>query len=331
MPSRERSNELISASNHEQLTPRALRLRDTMQLPPFSSEPVFIGGDNRSGTTLVAIILDSHPELVVGPELDFRDPDNLGPELLRGIELLESGDPRVIGPGVQAAPELAMPVQLVKQCHRFGVEFRELAQLVRSAMSICSSQLVELDDRVVLIDAVGEHRRARAGASRFGFKIQRDLLAHAEYARLWPRARFVHVVRDGRDVAASHLRSERHLYYSSIHHAAHGWAELMEGTRALVEQGRVIEIRYEELVREPEPTLRRLLAGLELGWHQGVLAHTQVHHDLLEHPYEHPSAAAVSRPIHGAAIGRYRRDLSAHELATFEAVAGDWLERMGYR
>jgi hypothetical protein len=319
-----------------------------MQLPPFSSEPVFIGGDNRSGTTLVAIILDSHPNLVVGPELDFREPDNLGPELLRCIELLEAEDPRVIGPGVQAAPEFAMGVQLVKQCHRFGVEFSELAQLVRSAMSLCSSELVELDDRMVLIDAVGEHRRARAPASlggpralggseaqkkasRFGLKIQRDLLAHADYARLWPRARFVHVVRDGRDVAASHLRSERHLYYSSIHHAAHGWSELMEGTRALVEQGRVVEIRYEELVREPESTLRRLLAGLELAWHPAVLDHAKVQHDLLAHPYEHPSAAAVSRPIHGAAIGRYRGDLSAHELATFEAVAGDWLERMGYK
>jgi hypothetical protein len=302
-----------------------------MQLPPFSSEPVFIGGDNRSGTTLVAIILDSHPDLVVGPELDFREPDNLGPELLRCIELLESGDPRVTGPGVQAAPEFAMGVQFIKQCHRFGVEFRELAQLVRAAMSICKSELVELDDRMTLIDAIGEHRRARAGASRFGLKIQRDLLAHADYARLWPRARFVHVVRDGRDVAASHLRSERHLYYSSIHHAAHGWAELMEGTRALVEQGRVVEIRYEALVREPEPTLRRLLAGLELDWSSAVLEHTEAQHDLLAHPYEHPSATAVSRPIHGAAIGRHRGDLSAHELATFEAVAGDWLERMGYK
>jgi hypothetical protein len=302
-----------------------------MQLPPFSSEPVFIGGDNRSGTTLVAVILDSHPDLVVGPELDFREPDNLGPELLRCIELLESGDPRVVGPGVQAAPAYAMAVQFIKQCHRFGVEFHELAQLVRSAMSLCSSELVAFDDRVVLIDAVGEHRRARASASRFGLKIQRDLLAHADYARLWPRARFVHVVRDGRDVAASHLRSDRHLYYSSIHHAAHGWAELMEGTRALVEQGRVIELRYEDLVREPEPTLRRLLAGLELAWHPGVLDHTGAQHDLLEHPYQHPSATAVSRPINTAAIGRHRSDLSAHELETFEAVAGDWLERMGYK
>jgi hypothetical protein len=288
-----------------------------MRLPPFTSEPVFIGGDNRSGTTLVAIILDSHPDLVVGPELDFREPDNLGPELLRCIELLEAKDPRVIGPGVQAAPEFAMGVQLAKQCHRFGIEFHELAQLVRAAMGTCSS--------------VGEHRRARAGVSRFGLKIQRDLLAHADYARLWPQARFVHVVRDGRDVAASHLRSDRHLYYSSIHHAAHGWAELMEGTRSLVEQGRVIEIRYEELVREPEPTLRRLLAGLELAWHPAVLDHTGVRHDLLEHPYQHPSATAVSRPITGAAIGRHRTDLSAHELASFEAVAGDWLERMGYK
>ncbi len=296
-----------------------------MQLPPFVSEPIFIGGDNRSGTTLVAMILDSHPELVVGAELDFREPDNLGPELLRCIELFAGGDPRVV------APERAMGVQLVRQCHRFGVEIGDLAPLVRAASQIRASDLVAFDDRAVLIDAVGEHRRTGAGASRWGMKIQRDLLAHAEYARLWPRARFVHIVRDGRDVAASHLRSERHLYYSTIHQAADGWAELMEGTRELVEHGRVIELRYEALVHAPEPTLRRLLEELELDWHPAVLDHTGSQHDLLEHPYDHPSAAAVARPIHAAAVGRHRRDLSTHELATFEAIAGDWLERMGYK
>lgn len=293
-----------------------------MKCPPFSSEPVFVGGDNRSGTTLVAIILDSHPDLVVGPELDFREPRDLGPELLRCIELVRAKDRR--------EEALAMGVQLVEQCHRFGVEPDELARVVRAACRTCASDLVAFEDRAVLIDGVGELRRAKAGVSRWGLKIQRDLLAHADYIRLWPRARFVHIVRDGRDVAASHLRSDRHLYYSSIHHAAQGWAELMEGTRELVERAGVIEIHYEALVREPEPTLRRLLDALELRWHPAVLDHTAVRHDLLEHPHAHPSAAAVGRPIHTAAIGRHRRDLSPHELETFEAIAGDWLERMGY-
>jgi len=299
-------------------------------VPPFTSDPVFIAGDNRSGTTLLAIILDSHPALILGPELDFREPEDLGPALLRCIELLERDDPRVRGPGVEAAPPFTYTAQFAKQCHRFGVDTQTLAELVHAAMRTTGTELREFADRCVLLDAIGEARRRATGARRWGLKIQRELLHHADYAALWPRAKFVQIVRDGRDVAASHLRSDRHLYYTSITHAAQGWAELIRETRSLVETGDVHELRYEDLIADPEATLRRLLAFLELDWHPGVLDHTAAHHDLLANPYRHPSVEAVSQPITRAAIGRYRADLSAEELATFHAIAGEWLTRMGY-
>jgi hypothetical protein len=297
---------------------------------PFSSDPVFIAGDNRSGTTLLAIMLDSHPALVVGPELDFREPENLGPDLLRCIELLEHDDPRVCGPGVEAAPPFVYTAQFAKQCHRFGIAPATLAELVRAAMQSTATDLVEFADRCVLIDAIGEARRHAAGVRRWGLKIQRELLCHADYAALWPRAKFVQIVRDGRDVAASHLRSDRHLYYTSITHAAHGWAELVRDTRPLVAARQVHELRYEDLVAHPDATLRPLLDHLELDWDPAVLDHTATHHDLFANPYRHPSVEAVSQPLNHTAIGRHRADLSPAELATFQEIAGEWLARMGY-
>jgi hypothetical protein len=59
---------------------------------PLRSDPILIGGENRSGTTLASVVLDSHPDLVVGPELDFVEPENLGPYVLESCDLLLAGD-----------------------------------------------------------------------------------------------------------------------------------------------------------------------------------------------------------------------------------------------
>ncbi|MGY4601288.1 hypothetical protein ACVWXL_009034 [Bradyrhizobium sp. GM22.5] len=63
----------------------------------FSTSPVLLGGDNRSGTTLLSVVLDSHRDLVVGPEIDFLEPPNLGPHVLDATDLLAANDPRVTG------------------------------------------------------------------------------------------------------------------------------------------------------------------------------------------------------------------------------------------
>ena len=47
-----------------------------------TSAPIFVGGEHRSGATLLAAILDSHARIVFGLELDFLEPADLGPHLL---------------------------------------------------------------------------------------------------------------------------------------------------------------------------------------------------------------------------------------------------------
>ena len=103
---------------------------------PLPSDPVLIGGDNRSGTTLTSVVLDSHSTLVVGPELDFTEPRDLGPYVVAAGELLIADDPRVQGEGVETAdPDWYFGVQFVKQCHRFGVSFPDLRNIVTEVMA----------------------------------------------------------------------------------------------------------------------------------------------------------------------------------------------------
>jgi hypothetical protein len=289
------------------------------------SGPILIGGEHRSGTTLVSVILDSHPDLTVGPELDFLEPRNLGSHVLECCALLDAGDPRVAGPGVRTAdPSFQAGVQFVKQCHRFGVERRELAAQVRQAMGDAGGELDAFEDRCALLGRIGDLQRARCGTRRWGIKIQRNIVRASEFARVWPDCQLVHVVRDGRDVAASHLRGRRWWGYRDVEQAARCWLEVVDGARDLP------TVVYERLVEDPRATLEVLLDDLGISWSAAVLAHTAADHALLANPHEHPSAAEVSRPIYSEAAGRYRRDLSAAELRAFEAIAGNALERLGY-
>lgn len=291
--------------------------------------PVFVGGDDRSGTTLLTLVLDSHPDLTVGPELEFVEPPSLGHYVVECCELLERGDRRVEWNGVETSdPSYRLGVQFVLQCHRFGVPPRQVRALAEQAMREVGGDLVTLEQRSALIDRIGDLRRADSRKRRWGIKILRHIARADDFARLWPGARFVHIVRDGRDVAASHLRGARGWGYRDATEAAAGWLGLV--TAPALCHPSVSQLRYEDLVAAPRPTLKDLVSWLGLRWDEAVLAHHNAPHALLDNPHEHPSAADAAQPIHTRAVRRYRRDLTRSEIAAFEAIAGPALERLGY-
>ncbi|TDB79925.1 sulfotransferase [Actinomadura sp. KC216] len=304
-------------------------LIESLASAPPAPPPVFIGGENRSGTTLVSLMLDSHPGMVVGPELDFTDPEDLGPHLLECCRLLLADDPRVRGHGVRTAdPAYEAGVQFARQAQRCGVPIAALCGLVETAMRRSGSDLHTYDQRLALLDAIGRTRLAATGKRRWGIKIQREI-AHADrFVRRWPGARFVHVVRDGRDVAAS--QRSQPWGYRSIGDAAAGWAGLVNAVRDVVPRKDCYELRYEDLVADPEAVLRPLCAFLDEPWDARVLRHADSDHALSANPFEHPSAEAARRPVNDASVGRYRRELSERDIEDFERIAGDALQRLGY-
>lgn len=298
---------------------------------PLRSDPVLIGGDNRSGTTLTSVVLDSHPELVVGPELDFVEPVNLGPHIVQSCDLLLAGDPRVQGHGVETAdPDWYFGVQFVKQCHRFGVRFADLRDLVARVVDELGTDVSEFDDRCVVLDAVGEHRRLATGMRRWGFKIQRQVARVDDFARRWPKAQFVHVVRDGRDVAGSNLTGGQEWNYKTIADAAAGWLAVVERPPTVAPPGRYLELHYEELVGSPRQALQQVIGFLGLPWDEALLRHAELPHTLLDNPYAHPAAEAVAKALSTAKVGRHRTDLRPEQIAEFERLAGHELTRLGY-
>jgi hypothetical protein len=301
-----------------------------MASPTFDGNPIFIGGDGRSGTTLLSLVLDSHPDLIVGPELHFGGPDDLGPYALACCELLIAEDPRGFGQGLKENPQFKRGVQFVKRCHRFGVQFPELRDLITRQMDATGSKLSRFEDRCSLIDAIGEHRRAATSSARWGIKIMRDIGRADAFAKLWPRAQFIHIVRDGRDVAASQLIDHGKWGYDDVKRAAQGWVDLLKKVRKCARKASILEVRYEDLVAEPEATARRIVDFLGVSWHDNLLRHSEVDHSLYDNPYNHPSIRTVVKPINTSAVGRYRTELDAGQIESFDKIARAFLQEFRY-
>ncbi|MCK1675028.1 sulfotransferase [Bradyrhizobium sp. 150] len=309
------------------------RIGDTAmpEAAAFSTSPVLLGGDNRSGTTLLSVVLDSHRDLVVGPEIDFLEPPNLGPHVLDATDLLAANDPRVTGIVKSAIdPFWYDGAHFVVQCLWFGLNFDDVRRLVTNVMKELASDIVSFTDRCSLINEIGEFRRAQTGAKRWGLKLQRKIAQIDAFAGLWPDAHFVHIVRDGRDLAASHLRTVPEWGYRTVAEAAHGWREIVSQPHRLAPPERYLEVRYEDLVTSPRSSLMRVLNDLHLPWHGAVLRHAECEHALFERPYGHPAAESTGKPLHAGRLGRHTQDLTPAQIAEFEGIASSELARLGY-
>jgi hypothetical protein len=104
----------------------------------------------------------------------------------------------------------------------------------------------------------------------------------------------------------------------AVAQCAEYWVDRVSAGRAWRQDPGYIEIRYEQLVRESEATLRRLLDFVDLEWSGRVLSH--------EANPEQPA----SGPAFTTSIGRWRRELTAGEIELVEAVAGNLLAELGY-
>ena len=109
--------------------------------------------------------------------------------------------------------------------------------------------------------------------------------------------------------------------------AARYWVEAIRtGRKTARLSPRYVEVRYEDLVLEPEPTLMRLFAHLGVPYDPAVLEYHRRERDLTGES----SAEQVQRPLDPSAVGRWRTALDAPALETVQRIAGPTLAELGY-
>jgi hypothetical protein len=168
-------------------------------------------------------------------------------------------------------------------------------------------------------------------------------LSHiATISSIYPDARFIHIVRDGRDVAcsyrevmASHSDSQyRPILPVKIDEIARQWASNISAIRAqfaVLRPKSFLQIRYEDLTENPERELTRACNWLGVKFEPKMLEFFNDNRALgLE-----PSATIdwkrrTLQPVCRDSVGRYMRLLSVTETAEFHSIAGAELQLYGY-
>ncbi len=178
----------------------------------------------------------------------------------------------------------------------------------------------------------------RSGKRFVAEKTPANALYFQELYQLFPESRFVHVVRDPRDVVASLIKQDwrdektgaRLPITASVAGAAQGWCDHVAAARKAGADGApVFELRYEKLVGAPAQATAELFRFLDVPPSEAPLSH-HLAFSAGEGENE-TSAEAVARPLNAAAVGRGRRELSREQIREIETIAGSLLGEFGYR
>lgn len=180
-----------------------------------------------------------------------------------------------------------------------------------------------------VVDAVFMAYADAQGKSRWGDQTPGYVLDMALLGDLFPDARFIHLLRDGRDVALSLMQvawGPRRLS-----EAAEVWAHRVRAGRAsgkLLGADRYREVRYEALVDDHEAELRAICPFLELEYRPEMLRYLERGVESIPARERRHHAHEGEPPTRG--LRDWRRDMPPEKLALFEAIAGRELNDLGY-
>ncbi|MDY6949974.1 MAG: sulfotransferase [Thermodesulfobacteriota bacterium] len=277
------------------------------------SDPIFICGAGRSGTSLMQSMLGSHSEIVVFPETAFvrrfiANPKTLDSvyrkEGLRGILGVLQSDPKVGRLNIDLSALIA---------RHFTDESRSGVVAVKAYESIL------------------RHYLKTSGKRRIGDKDPKLVEYLPLVKRHWGESYIIHVIRDPKDVLASKKRAEWSRRKP--------WLLHILANRTQVKMGRELgpklfghryqEVIYERLISDPEEVLTEVCRNLDVGYEPAMLKFSVTAREIV-------SSSEVSwkketlGPLLPGNTRKWKGPLSAFEAALTDAVCEDALGAGGY-
>ena len=268
------------------------------------SRPLLLLGVSRSGTTLLRVILDRSPGLAIPDESFF-------------VPLLARRHGKMVD-----AERFLDDLARIRAIRDWGLSAACLARRIRSGMPTGEA-----------IAAIYEAYAEAAGKPRWGDKTPMYMRHLALLDELFPDAQYVHLIRDGRDAALSFLQMPEGTFTRTWAHPrtpaqfACLWRKEVADARSLgrrVGTTRYHEVRYEALVADPDAAVRGICAFAGIPFEPAMLEYAGAV-DVSSKPHQQ---RLLAPPTTG--VRSWRDDMSAADVAGFEAVAGGLLRELEY-
>lgn len=273
-----------------------------------NDRPVFIISSPRSGSTLLRLIINSHSQIAVPPPTlvfpyiypylhtygDLNEPPNLA-VLVEDILELQKSKP--------------WPMELTKEMLISACQEPSFAGVYSALHRIWA----DFHDK-----------------PRWGEKTPPEIYFIGDILACFPEARFVHIIRDGRDVAVDWM--ENLQWPKNVYSTACQWRNFISAAlpwRNKLKSDQLLEIHYEDLARSPEETVRRVCAFLGEEYEPEMLTYYQS-----EETAKWSQSASchrhVSKPITDDYVGIHKKRLTLSERRMLSGLIGQELRVWGY-
>jgi hypothetical protein len=181
------------------------------------------------------------------------------------------------------------------------------------------------------LDAVAAKRK-HPERSCFVDKLPLNLVYLFLIHRLFPKARILFMLRDPRDACLSCFFQSFDLqgampYFLDLEQTAHYYHAVMSLTQQSLElvSNPLLVQRYESLVTEFEPSMRRIIDFLGMDWHRDILEYRQ---KALLRIIDTPSYQQVTQPLYRNSIGKWRN--FSGQMEPVQGLLGQWVEHFDY-
>jgi len=269
------------------------------------AKPVFIVGMNGSGTTMLLDNLGRHPELYAFPRETRLIPYLISTHARFG-DLDDDENFRRLWEEV-----LGMNVFEYVNDHSHVPLPEDWKHYPRNLAGV--------------LDGVFRYFAARENKQRWCEKTPQHVQHMDKLAVLFPLARFIHVIRDGRDSAASFNRR----WYRTPELTLFRWKKVVSaGHRQGEAMGpqRYMEVRYEDLTTHPELWLKKICEFIEVPYDEAVLVSAQPYLKTASSSEEQVEGAGRLKPN----SGNWKKYFSKSKKRRLERIGGRTLALFGY-
>jgi hypothetical protein len=252
-----------------------------------NTSPILIGCSGSSGSTLLASLLASHPDIFCGPELSFFSKH----QMYSGFDRVKEMLPRWMQSGLQSFGPMK-DSRFLSDSDQYSLSCSDILNCLPSATDLPSfcekifSRCLQATHKSVLIE--------KTPANCYCFRL---------FLETFPDGKVIHIVRDGRDVVAS--LTKRHY---TPYLAAARWICDVSAGLSCSENPRCYELRYEDLVTRPEETLNGLCSFVGVSYSDQMLARN---HPVNARWDKHTGwgSSPTQDPINNRSVGRYKQNL----------------------
>lgn len=282
--------------------------------------PFFILGNPRSGTSLFRLMLNSHPHMVIPPESGFLQ---WWYSKYNNWSLEDSTDEHKV---IDYVTDLLSS----KKIEDWNLDKETLIKVILTEKPI---NYLELSTLVYL----SYKNNSNLEVLRIGDKNNYFIHHLNTLNRISPKAKYIHLIRDGRDVACSYRNIKQlkstsvykpNLVYS-IEDIAKEWKLNITSIANFLVDKPHLKIRYEDLLFNPEMELKKVCEFLEISYNDTMLNFYQ--DDLNDEPLNTRDwKMKTLEPLDNTNSLKYLKILSQEEIQIFNKINLDLLKNNGY-